>query len=216
MGKIQKIKEQRRIEKEEDLLRGKSRKKRGIIIAVCLILLVSAYFSWKFLYPEEAKVAVLETNYGTIKFRLLEELAPKTVENFETLANQGFYDGVKFHRVIKDFMIQTGDPNSKDNDWSDDGFGGPGYFFEDEINSKLLVRGTVAMANNSVEDTNGSQFFIVTAESTPWLDGKHTVFGEVVEGMDVVDAIESVETNENDHPMTDVIMNKVYVEETRI
>jgi len=215
MGKIQKIKEQRRIEKEEDLLRGKSRKKKGIIILACFILLVSAYFGWKFFYPEEAKVAVLETNYGTIKFRLFEEMAPKTIENFETLANQGFYDGVKFHRAIKDFMIQTGDPNSKDDDWSDDGFGGPGYAFEDEINSKLLVRGAVAMANSG-EDTNGSQFFIVTAESTSWLDGKHTVFGEVVEGMDVVDAIESVETDGNDHPVTDVIMNKVYVEETRI
>ena len=215
MGKIQKIKEQRRIEKEEDLLRGKSRKKKGIIILACFILLASAYFGWKFFYPEEAKVAVLETNYGTIKFRLFEELAPKTIENFETLASQGFYDGVKFHRVIKDFIIQTGDPNSKDNDWSDDGFGGPGYYFEDEINSKLLVRGAVAMANSG-EDTNGSQFFIVTAENTSWLDGKHTVFGEVVEGMDVVDAIESVETDGNDHPVTDVIMNKVHVEETRI
>jgi len=215
MGKIQKIKEQRRIEKEEDLLRGKSRKKKGIIILACFILLASAYFGWKFFYPEEAKVAVLETNYGTIKFRLFEELAPKTIENFETLVSQGFYDGVKFHRVIKDFMIQTGDPNSKDNDWSDDGFGGPGYYFEDEINSKLLVRGAVAMANSG-EDTNGSQFFIVTAENTSWLDGKHTVFGEVVEGMDVVDAIESVETDGNDHPVTDVIMNKVHVEETRI
>ena len=215
MGKIQKIKEQRRIEKEEDLLRGKSRKKKGIIILACFILLASAYFGWKFFYPEEAKVAVLETNYGTIKFRLFEELAPKTIENFETLVSQGFYDGVKFHRVIKDFIIQTGDPNSKDNDWSDDGFGGPGYYFEDEINSKLLVRGAVAMANSG-EDTNGSQFFIVTAESTSWLDGKHTVFGEVVEGMDVVDAIESVETDGNDHPVTDVIMNKVHVEETRI
>ena len=215
MGKIQKIKEQRRIEKEEDLLRGKSRKKKGIIILACFILLASAYFGWKFFYPEEAKVAVLETNYGTIKFRLFEELAPKTIENFETLVSQGFYDGVKFHRVIKDFIIQTGDPNSKDNDWSDDGFGGPGYYFEDEINSKLLVRGAVAMANSG-EDTNGSQFFIVTAENTSWLDGKHTVFGEVVEGMDVVDAIESVETDGNDHPVTDVIMNKVHVEETRI
>jgi len=215
MGKIQKIKEQRKIKKEEDFLREKSRKEKGIIIAVCLILMVSAYFSWKFLYPEEVKVAVLETNYGTIKLKLFEELAPKTVGNFETLANQGFYDGVKFHRVIKDFMIQTGDPNSKDNDWSDDGYGGPGYAFEDEINSKLLVRGVVAMANSG-EDTNGSQFFVVTAESTPWLDGKHTVFGEVMEGMDVVDAIESVETNENDHPVTDVIINKVYIKETRI
>src|SRR3989304_7586119 len=147
MGKIQKIKEQRRIEKEEDLLRGKSRKKKGIIILACFILLASAYFGWKFFYPEEAKVAVLETNYGTIKFRLFEELAPKTIENFETLVSQGFYDGVKFHRVIKDFMIQTGDPNSKDNDWSDGGTGGPGYTFADEVTgADQLVKGIVAMA----------------------------------------------------------------------
>jgi cyclophilin family peptidyl-prolyl cis-trans isomerase len=110
-------------------------------------------------------------------------------------------------------MVQTGDPNSKDDDWTNDGFGGPGYYFEDEINEIKLVKGKVAMANSGKgTNTNGSQFFIVTAESTPWLDGSHTVFGEVMEGMDAVDKIEAVQVNENDHPMTDVVVNKVHIE----
>ena len=107
-------------------------------------------------------------------------------------------------------MIQTGDPNSKDDDWSDDGTGGPGYSFADEINDYKLVRGRLAMANSG-PDTNGSQFFIVTKESTPWLDGKHTVFGEVAVGMDVVDKIDGVQTNENDHPLTDIVIEKAYL-----
>ena len=120
----------------------------------------------------------------------------------------GFYNETKFHRVIKDFMIQGGDPLSRDDDWSDDGTGGPGYKFPDEINSFKLVKGCLAMANSG-PDTNGSQFFIVTASSTPWLDGKHTNFGYVAEGMEVVDKIEAVETNENAHPVEDVIVESI-------
>lgn len=192
----------------------------SILIVFCFVFGIG-FAGWKFLLKKppaenppvtKTKIAVLETNLGTIKFKMFPEAAPKTVENFEKLAQQGFYDGIKFHRVIKDFMIQTGDPNSKDNDWSNDGQGGPGYTFEDEINDYKLIRGRVAMANSG-PNTNGSQFFIVTAESTPWLDGKHTVFGEVTEGMDVIDKIEAVKTNENDHPLDDVVMNKAYVEE---
>ena len=109
---------------------------------------------------------------------------------------------------MKDFMIQGGDPNSKDDDWSDDGRGGPGYAFEDEINQHQLVKGVLAMANAG-PNTNGSQFFIVTAEATPWLDGKHTVFGKVIKGMDVVSKIENVAVNENNHPTEDVVVSRV-------
>ena len=133
------------------------------------------------------------------------------MENFIKLAESGFYNGTKFHRVIKDFMVQGGDPNSKDNDWSDDGMGGPGYAFEDEFNEHKVVRGALAMANSG-PDTNGSQFFIVTADAAPWLDGKHTVFGRVVgEGMAIIDKIESVAKNENDHPLQDVVVESITI-----
>lgn len=154
--------------------------------------------------------AELHTNLGVITIRFFDADAPKTVQNFVKLANEHFYDGVLFHRVIPDFMIQTGDPNSKDDDWSTHGRGGPGYTFDDEINQHKIVRGAVAMANAG-PDTNGSQFFIVTAASTPWLDGKHTVFGEVTGGMDVATAIEKVKTNENDHPLEDVIIESIVI-----
>jgi peptidyl-prolyl cis-trans isomerase B (cyclophilin B) len=123
------------------------------------------------------------------------------------LAQQGFYDNTKFHRVIKDFMIQGGDPLSKDDDWSDDGTGGPKYRFKDEINNHKLIRGSLAMANSG-PDTNGSQFFI-NIVPTPWLDGKHTNFGRVIEGMDVVDKIEAVETNAQKHPLQDIIIKEI-------
>src|SRR3954449_7591830 len=135
----------------------------------------------------------LHTNHGAIEIELYEDDAPKTVENFVKLARDGFYDGVIFHRVIKDFMIQGGDPTGT-------GTGGPGYTFEDEINDKKIVRGALAMANAG-PNTNGSQFFVVTTGAAPWLDGKHTVFGEVIDGMDVVDAIESVPTGAGDKPL---------------
>src|SRR6266545_7983538 len=137
--------------------------------------------------------ATLHTNHGAIGIELFAEDAPKTVENFESLAGKGFYDGVIFHRVIPDFMIQGGDPTGT-------GRGGPGYTFEDEPSPHRVVRGALAMANAG-PDTNGSQFFIVTAGECPWLDGKHTVFGRVASGMETVDAVESAETDHLDRPL---------------
>ncbi len=134
----------------------------------------------------------MQTTEGPIALDLFDEDAPKTVENFRRLAAEGFYDGLIFHRVIKDFMIQGGCPQGT-------GTGGPGYAFEDEINEHKLERGALAMANAG-PNTNGSQFFIVTAESCPWLDGKHTVFGQVREGMDVVDRLEATPTDRGDRP----------------
>ena len=157
----------------------------------------------------------LHTNYGTNELVLFTAHAPKTVSNFTKLAKDGFYNGTKFHRVIQGFMIQGGDPNSKDSDWSNDGQGGPGYTFGDEINSHKLVRGVIAMANSG-PDTNGSQFFIVTADATAWLDGHHTVFGKVIKGMDVVDKIEKVPTDKtkSDHPLKDVAVHEVKIIKT--
>ena len=137
--------------------------------------------------------ATLHTSAGPIELELFPDEAPKTVENFTKLAREGFYDGLKFHRVIPDFMIQGGCPEGT-------GSGGPGYQFEDEFNEHKVERGALAMANAG-PNTNGSQFFIVTADACPWLDGKHTVFGEVVEGMDAVDAIESTATDARDKPV---------------
>ena len=136
--------------------------------------------------------ATMNTTEGTIVFELFDEDAPKTVANFRKLAADGFYDGLRFHRVIKDFMIQGGCPEGT-------GTGGPGYTFADEINAHKAVRGALAMANAG-PDTNGSQFFIVTAAACPWLDGKHTVFGRVGEGMDVVDSLEAISTDASDRP----------------
>lgn len=146
---------------------------------------------------------VMKTNQGDITIKLYGEESPMTVNNFLNLAQKGFYNGTKFHRVIPAFMIQGGDPNSKDDDWSDDGIGGPGYKFADEFNNKKLLKGSLAMANSG-PNTNGSQFFIVTTESTPWLDGKHTNFGEVISGMEVVETIEAVKTDERAHPLEDM------------
>jgi peptidyl-prolyl cis-trans isomerase B (cyclophilin B) len=145
--------------------------------------------------------ATLHTNHGPIEIELFDDDAPKTVDNFVKLARDGFYDGVTFHRVIPDFMIQGGDPTGS-------GMGGPGYTFEDEFNDHKVVRGALAMANAG-PNTNGSQFFVVTAEATPWLDGKHTVFGQVTQGMDVVDKISSVETDSNDKPREPVVIERV-------
>jgi cyclophilin family peptidyl-prolyl cis-trans isomerase len=149
---------------------------------------------------KEYSQAIIKTSLGDITVKFYGEESPATVENFLKLAQTGFYNGVRFHRVIKDFMIQGGDPNSKDDDWSNDGIGGPGYQFADEFNSHKLVAGSLAMANAG-PNTNGSQFFIVTAESTPWLDGKHTNFGQIVSGMEVVKKIEALEVDRNDNPM---------------
>ena len=145
--------------------------------------------------------ATLQTNHGAIELVLFPDDAPKTVENFTKLARDGFYDGVIFHRVIPDFMIQGGDPTGT-------GSGGPGYSFEDEINDHKVERGALAMANAG-PNTNGSQFFIVTTESAAWLDGKHTVFGRVTNGMDVADRISELPRDARDRPHEDVVIERI-------
>jgi cyclophilin family peptidyl-prolyl cis-trans isomerase len=151
--------------------------------------------------------ATLHTNAGPVTVELFDDDAPKTVENFRKLAADGFYDGLIFHRVIPDFMIQGGCPEGT-------GTGGPGYTFEDEINDHKVVRGALAMANAG-PNTNGSQFFIVTAEEAPWLDGKHTVFGRVSDGMDSVTAIESTRTDAGDRPAEDQVIERIELSDIR-
>ena len=145
----------------------------------------------------------MHTNHGPIELELYDSAAPKTVDNFLKLSRDGYYDGLIFHRVIPDFMIQGGCPEGT-------GTGGPGYEFEDEINEHKIERGALAMANRG-PDTNGSQFFIVTTEAAPWLDGKHTVFGRVASGMDAVGAIEGLETGPGDRPVEDAKIERVEV-----
>src|SRR3989344_921661 len=185
-----------------------------LIFIIIILGSLGAIFGYKIAMKSENKIskdasvkslgytgnpmAVMKTNMGEIKLELFVKDAPETVGNFIKLSNEKFYDGTRFHRVIKGFMIQGGDPNSKDDDWSNDGFGGPGYAFKDEINRNKLVRGVLALANSG-SNTNGSQFFIVTAAATPWLDGKHTAFCRVTVGMDVVAKIENLPKNQNDH-----------------
>jgi cyclophilin family peptidyl-prolyl cis-trans isomerase len=149
--------------------------------------------------------ATMHTNHGPIELELFDEDAPKTVENFLKLSRDGFYDGLVFHRVIKDFMIQGGCPQGS-------GTGGPGYTFEDEFNHHKVERGALAMANSG-PNTNGSQFFIVTVDAASWLDGKHTVFGKVSNGMDAVDSIEGTETGPQDRPVEAVVIDRVEVHE---
>ncbi len=213
MGKAQKLKEQRKLEKaiqEKD--NQKKRKKRNILfffIVLVLIIITALIFYFSYLSKEKSIVrAVIETAKGNIELELYGEVAPKTVENFVKLANEEFYNGVKFHRVVENFIIQGGDPLN-------DGTGGPGYTFEDEINPESLDLpgetiksleaegyifnynlksiphevGVISMANSG-PNTNGSQFFIITTEAQPHLDGRHTVFGRVIAGMEVVQEIE--------------------------
>jgi cyclophilin family peptidyl-prolyl cis-trans isomerase len=149
--------------------------------------------------------ATMHTNHGPIQLELFPEEAPKTVDNFLKLSRDGYYDGLVFHRVIKDFMIQGGCPEGT-------GTGGPGYEFEDEFNEHSIVRGALAMANRG-PGTNGSQFFIVTIEAAPWLDGKHTVFGRVESGMETVDAIEGLATGAQDRPVEEARIERVEVGE---
>ena len=146
-------------------------------------------------------VAAMRTTEGVIVFELFDADAPKTVANFKKLASEGFYDGLSFHRIIKDFMAQGGCPQGT-------GTGGPGYEFEDEFNHHKVVRGALAMANSG-PNTNGSQFFIVTADETPWLDGKHTVFGKVIEGEDVLERLNNVPTGGADKPKTPVLISSI-------
>jgi cyclophilin family peptidyl-prolyl cis-trans isomerase len=143
----------------------------------------------------------MRTTEGVIVFELFDDDAPETVANFKKLASEGFYDGLTFHRIIKDFMIQGGCPTGT-------GTGGPGYQFDDEINDHKVARGALAMANAG-PNTNGSQFFVVTIDAAPWLDGKHTVFGEVTDGMDVVDRIEGVPTMGADRPVEPVLIASI-------
>jgi cyclophilin family peptidyl-prolyl cis-trans isomerase len=149
--------------------------------------------------------AVMNTSEGAITFELFDADAPKTVQNFKDLVQKGFYDGLTFHRIIKDFMIQGGCPQGT-------GTGGPGYSFEDEFNDHKVVRGALAMANSG-PNTNGSQFFIVTTAAAPWLDGKHTVFGEVVSGLDVVDKLEGLPTDARDAPQEPAGIDTVTISE---
>src|SRR2546422_5070552 len=145
--------------------------------------------------------ATMNTSEGAIGLELFDSDAPKTVENFRKLAGDGFYDGLTFHRVIRDFMIQGGCPEGT-------GTGGPGYTFEDEFNQHKIERGALAMANAG-PNTNGSQFFVVTVDAAPWLDGKHTVFGRITEGMDAVDSIESADTDAADKPVADAVIQRI-------
>jgi peptidyl-prolyl cis-trans isomerase B (cyclophilin B) len=147
--------------------------------------------------------AKIKTSLGDIKVKLYNKSTPTTVNNFVYLAKNKFYDGTIFHRVIKDFMIQGGDPLGN-------GTGGPGYSFKDEMSDKKLVKGSIAMANSG-PNTNGSQFFIVSATETPWLNGKHTNFGEVIEGLEVVEAIQNVKTGAMDKPLQDVVINSIEI-----
>jgi peptidyl-prolyl cis-trans isomerase B (cyclophilin B) len=146
----------------------------------------------------------MSTNHGPIVFEMFDADAPKTVDNFRKLSSDGYFDGLTFHRIIRDFMIQGGCPEGT-------GTGGPGYEFEDEFNQHKVVRGALAMANRG-PDTNGSQFFIVTTEAAPWLDGKHTVFGKVTSGMEVVDALEGLPTDGRDRPTEPATIEKIEFE----
>jgi len=155
---------------------------------------------------------LIKTSLGDIKVELYKDLAPVTVGHMMDFAESGFWENTLFHRVIPDFMIQGGDPESKNQtDFSKHGTGGPDFTFEDEFNDEKLVKGSIAMANSG-PNTNGSQFFIVTADDTPWLDGKHTNFGKVLEGMDIVEKIEALPTDQNNHPnQTQAIIEKVEI-----
>jgi cyclophilin family peptidyl-prolyl cis-trans isomerase len=153
--------------------------------------------------PDKSYTAVFNTNLGTFKIKLYAKETPLTVNNFVYLAKNKFYDGLIFHRIIKDFMIQGGDPVGN-------GTGGPGYRFPDEKSNNKIVKGSLAMANSG-PNTNGSQFFIVTAQETPWLDGKHTNFGEVTEGLEIVEKIGTVKTGANDKPVEAVLINTIEI-----
>lgn len=204
---------------------GKGSGTKLVIIAILVILVgsgVLAAISGLFSSPSQQhtvqqtpqEVAVIETNMGTIVFKFHPEVAPKTVENFKKSANSGFYNGTKFHRVIPDFMIQGGDPNSKSSDRSTHGMGGPGYTIPAEFSSISHKRGIVSMARRGDNiNSAGSQFFIVVKDST-FLDKEYTVFGEVIQGMDVVDKIVSVKRDGNDNPIEPVIMQKVYIKKS--
>ena len=161
-------------------------------------------------YSQGYNHALIKTNFGDIKVKLYGDLSPNTVNNFLNLAHIGFYDGLKFHRIIDNFMIQGGCPHTKTENEHLYGTGGPNYQFDDEFNNKSLALGSLAMANSG-PNTNGSQFFIVTADSAPWLDGVHTNFGEVTEGLEVVKTIENLDTNVNNLPLEPVVIEEIEI-----
>jgi cyclophilin family peptidyl-prolyl cis-trans isomerase len=179
--------------------------KIAVVAAVMLVIITAGCISGN-LTGDGMKKAVFDTSMGKFTVELYADKVPKTVENFVKLANQGFYDGVIFHRVMDGFMIQGGDPTGT-------GTGGPGYTIKDEFGEGLKhsSEGILSMANTGRPNTGGSQFFI-TLDATPWLDGKHAVFGKVVEGMDVVRAIGKVATDSNDRPLTDVVIKSITIQ----
>ena len=156
--------------------------------------------------------AIIKTSFGNIKFNLMSDIAPETVRNFSQLAKSGFYNGTLFHRIIPGFMIQGGDPNTKNPNKSTWGQGGPGYNLKAEFNSRSHLRGIVSMARAADPDSAGSQFFIVTSDST-FLDRQYTVFGEVVEGMEVADKIVNLPRDGNDCPKQEAKMLEVTISE---
>ncbi|MBU0647903.1 peptidylprolyl isomerase [Patescibacteria group bacterium] len=246
MGRAQKLKSQRKEEKERKQKQAEEKNKIFFTTVLTLVVVVVlGYFTvqWYQNYKKNnggdmnSNKVVMHTNYGDIELELYPESAPKTVENFLGHAKDGYYNGTKFHRVIEDFMIQGGDPLSKNDDPSDDGTGGEstwgdkfedeinpvslgltdeqiadlenqGYVYRDDLESKKMDVGVLAMANSG-PNTNGSQFFIVTKQPQPHLDGKHTVFGRVVGGMDVVDKIAAAEIGEKDRPVDDIFINSI-------
>lgn len=249
MGRAQKFKKIRKLQKVEDAQKAQEKTKLYLTTAITIIVIaVGGYFlnNWykeKTMNNQTTYEALMHTNQGDIRLSLDGEAAPKTVENFVTLAKKGYYDGTLFHRVIKDFMIQGGDPLSKDDDPANDGTGGEsawggqfedeinvtslgldsttiksledsGYTYNDKLKSKNVTAGVIAMANSG-PNTNGSQFFIVTKEAQPHLDGRHTVFGKVVEGMEVVNKIAAVEVDEGDRPKQNVVVNDIEIIEKK-
>jgi len=241
MGKKSRLKWINREKKAENKVNRKKKIKKWAKISFLIILIgavlgTSGYFGWKKYSAKKAisqaaaattqstddktanevkdnEVAVVDTNQGTIKIQLYRSVAPKTVENFVKLATQGFYDSTKFHRVIKDFMIQGGDPLSKDDTKKDSwGKGDPGYKFDDEPVTLDYKRGIVAMANSG-PNTNGSQFFIMQKDNLT-LPKSYTIFGNVIEGMDVVDKIATTATDSNDRPLANMTINKITIETT--
>ena len=191
MGKIQKIKENKKIQDQFNQVSNKRKKKKIIMIIISVVIvIIVAILGNKFLFKSKNMInVIIDTNKGNIELELNRKVAPNTVDNFIKLSNEGFYDGVKFHRVIDGFMIQTGDPLSKDDDPDNDGTGGPGYTFNFMLKSIPHKIGTISMANSG-PNTNGSQFFIVTTANQPHLNGRHTAFGQVISGMDIVQNIE--------------------------
>jgi len=187
--------------------------KRFYYVALCIFMLsIAGMVQSADLTAPDSEVAVLDTTMGKIVLEFFPNAAPNHVANFKKLARQGFYDGSQFHRVIEGFMIQGGDPNSKDNDPSNDGTGNAGYQIKAEFNTISHKKGIVSMARGAYSvDSASCQFFIMLAD-TPRLDGQYTVFGKVIEGMDVVEKIGKVKVDSKDHPVQPVVMKKVTIE----